>query len=716
MFNKFIPKIISLLLIVASVSITKAQNQNFNSLFNILEDVVINVDTLSFSYNQNTVIYRTFPHLAFQYFDDEQVIEIELHPNNKRFFDGKNVNVLRSSEYDILDSLVWLDDSYFKMRVRFKGLAKSDFVNFIFTVESANRKNNYEIKLFPFTNTKATVYTGEEDLYIGEEKKYEIITNNAANLLLDGVWKKHGSFEYRLIEHIGKPYLSIIPNELGKHQFDISFPTKKPFVDHQKNIKYQIENQSFNFNVRGSRLSFLRIENREVIVSEDNREGIEIQIDNNRLLQINKTYRIEDREEKGGPLVAEIFTLRRLSNDKVLCVIRPYLYHRNSEGYLYMKDGDVAMFVTNINIVPEAKIEKISILRRGKDYSSERKIFPGETFEIKVEGVGLNNANLIFEDLYDISGDSLIRNDKTQIYKLRVPNNINKRKVAIFNGEKAMGIELNIEEYQKPRELDFVKIDYGAGLQNFNQLENTILYDHAVRDIMFSFDPNRIDMAEEFFGKQFLEIEIRITGPKDELVEFQKIENIEVCPGENSIRSAFYQNGNCNRQDISLNSILSRKTHTLDDWAKIEILVKHKKDKYSQEGFNKKVVIVLQKLITFDIDVSFPAGLIIKKVGVDGFPGLGGISLAMLAQFSFYDSEKIRQLKPYKIGAGFLAQNALNFNPEVQDRDLGIVVIGSIYPLKSNKKLSFPLFAGFGYFLNQSKLFYLIGPGISVAF
>lgn len=716
MFNKFIPKIISLLLIVASVGITKAQNQNFNSLFNILEDVVINVDTLSFSYNQNTVIYRTFPHLAFQYFDDEQVIEIELHPNNKRFFEGKNLSVLKSSEYDILDSLVWLDESYFKMRVRFRSIAKSDFVNFIFSVESGELTNYYEIKLFPFSNTRATIYPEEEDLYIGEEKKYEIITNNSANLLLDGVWKKYGSFEYRLIEHIGKPYLSIIPNELGKHQFDISFPTKKPFVDHQKNIKYQIENQSFNFNVRGSRLSFLRIENREVIVSEDNREGIEIQIENNRLLQINKTYRIEDREEKGGPLVAEIFTLRRLSNDKVLCIIRPYLYHRNSEGYLYIKDSDVALFVTNINIVPEAKIEKVSILRIGKDYSSERNIFPGETFEIKIEGIGLNNANLIFEDLYDLSGDSLIRNDKIQIYKLRVPNNINKRKVAVFNGDKSMGIDLNVEEYQKPRELDFVKIDYGAGLQNFNQLENTILYDHAVRDIMFSFDPNRIDKAEEFFGKQFLEIEIRITGPKDELVEFQKIENIEVCPGENAIRSAFYQNGNCNRQDISLNSILSRKTHTLDDWAKIEILVKHKRDKYGQDGFTKKVVIVLQKLVTFDIDVSFPAGLIIKKVGVDGFPGLGGISLAMLAQFSFYEPEKIRQLKPYKIGAGFLAQNALNFNPEVEDRDLGIVVIGSIYPLKSNKKLSFPLFAGFGYFLNQSKLFYLIGPGIRVSF
>ncbi len=42
---------------------------------------------------------------------------------------------------------------------------------------------------------------------------------------------------------------------------------------------------------------------------EDNRrQGTEIQLDNARLLELNRTYRIEDQENPGGALIAEIFT------------------------------------------------------------------------------------------------------------------------------------------------------------------------------------------------------------------------------------------------------------------------------------------------------------------------------------------------------------------------------------------------------------------------
>jgi len=87
----------------------------------------------------------------------------------------------------------------------------------------------------------------------------------------------------------------------------------------------------------------------------------------------------------------------------------------------------------------------------------------------------------------------------------------------------------------------------------------------------------------------------------------------------------------------------------------------------------------------------------------------------MLAQFSFYQRNEIQKLRPFKIGAGFLAKNAFNFN-ENAERDLGIVVLGSVYPTKKNRKFSFPLYAGMGYFLNESKFFFLIGPGISINF
>jgi hypothetical protein len=164
---------------------------------------------------------------------------------------------------------------------------------------------------------------------------------------------------------------------------------------------------------------------------------------------------------------------------------------------------------------------------------------------------------------------------------------------------------------------------------------------------------------------------------------------------------------------VSINDVISNKTHTLDNWSKIELIIKHRKDFYGGKGYTERVEIIKEKLVTFDVDLSIPGGLLIKKVGVDGFPGLSGISLSMLAQFSFYQKGEIQRLRPYKIGAGFLAKNAFNFNPDAE-RDLGIVILGSVYPTRKERRFSFPLYAGFGYFLNEDKFFYLIGPGIRI--
>jgi hypothetical protein len=46
------------------------------------------------------------------------------------------------------------------------------------------------------------------------------------------------------------------------------------------------------------------------------------------------------------------------------------------------------------------------------------------------------------------------------------------------------------------------------------------------------------------------------------------------------------------------------------------------------------------------------------------------------------------------------------------NRDVGIVVLGSLYPVQRDVKLTFPLFIGGGYYMNAQKFFYLVGPGI----
>ena len=63
-----------------------------------------------------------------------------------------------------------------------------------------------------------------------------------------------------------------------------------------------------------------------------------------------------------------------------------------------------------------------------------------------------------------------------------------------------------------------------------------------------------------------------------------------------------------------------------------------------------------------------------------GFGSLSGISMAMVAQLSFYQPNKIAKYRPYKIGAGFLAFNAFNFSNDNTSRDVGIVCTGQLLP------------------------------------
>jgi len=144
---------------------------------------------------------------------------------------------------------------------------------------------------------------------------------------------------------------------------------------------------------------------------------------------------------------------------------------------------------------------------------------------------------------------------------------------------------------------------------------------------------------------------------------------------------------------------------------------KNQKDKYSKDIQTKTVDIVLQKLYSFDIDVSFPAGLLIKKANTAGYGDFSGVSMAIMEQCSFYAKEKIAQLQPYKIGVGFIALNAFDFSSSsVSDRDMGIVILGTVNPVNTTKKLTFPIYLGGGYLLSGHTWFWLLGPGISVQF
>lgn len=680
-----------------------------------LQDVVIMVDTLSFSYAQDRVTYRDERHLAFYYETDATVAEVRLFPIDNLPV-RPELSILPSEAFDVLDTLVWVNDAYYRTRLRFKSLSSSEFLSLTLQADLGSESRTLSIPMLPYTETQVRIYTGDDDLYVGEEKRFELITNNLTNLKLDGIWKTKDDLEYRLRQDGDRGFLEVIPGRSGAHSLELELETKRPMLSATLKPFYTLEPIHVNFLAKGSRLAFLRMDQREVVRPKDMREGIEVQIDYNRSLQMGKTYRIEDREQPGGPLIAEIFTQRLLSNDRVLCILRPYENHQSSEGYLFIKDGDVPKFITNVNISPEARITGVAMLREGGEWTSSRTIRPGETIDLRLEGEGLRLARFYFEGLEVMEMDSVTRSDRSAQYKLKVPIDIKRRTVEIYNRDEKMGVALAVSEFHRPRPLDFVTIDYGAGPKVLNEINQTILYNHIVREIVIDFDYDRIDEIEKLYGKQMLELEVRLTNKENDLLEMQQISLISICPGDASPRSGAYGSAGCNMQPIRINSILSRKTHSLKEWSRIEIVIRHKTDRYEGEGYSQRVSIVQQKLATFDVELSLPAGLVIQRFGQNNLEGLAGISLAMLAQFSFYDKEAVQKMKPYKLGGGFLFINAFNLNPEVTDRDLGIVMLGSVYPAGADKKLSFPLYGGGGYFLNDAEFFLLLGLGIRLSF
>ncbi|GAA3930351.1 hypothetical protein [Hymenobacter algoricola] len=444
------------------------------------------------------------------------------------------------------------------------------------------------------------------------------------------------------------------------------------------------------------------------------RRGVEIILDNGRSFELKRTYRIEDQEEAGGALMAELFTRQYLTNDRVLCWLRVYNTHRQADSYLYLKENDQPKYITNFNISPKTSISTVQVRHRGGDWTGSLAVNPGETVDVRLEGESLQKARFHFEDLAVVPSDSSVRTEAAVVYRVQVPLTIDKRRITIFNAGQPTGFALTVREFQRPHPLDFVAVNFGEGPRVLNRLNGPVLYSRVISDVVFSFNPNGIDTETQLYGKQYLTFDIRTQNAKGELLELRTLDNVVVCPGDNSVRAAFYQDKLCQVGSLSLNNVLNaRKTYDLDDWSTIIITVRHTPSQYSDPGFTQKLELVLKRRLKFDIDVSFPGGLLTKYRGESSYTSFGGISLAMLGQLSFYHPEKINRLRPYKVGAGFVALNAFDLS-KGGNRDLGIVVLGSVYPTRREAKLTFPLYLGGGYLLSTRRPFFLLGPGIGL--
>lgn len=708
-FNGVISKrlITSALAIICLVTMIQAQS------ISPFSEVELMIDTSIYTWRTDTIIENAEPKLAFEFTEVQPVVDIKLLISAR----VPGLRLVPSSDFRMVDSLLWFGDHY-RVKVRFSNLIETRFPAFNFIIEDEDNQSAVSIPLFPYRNTQLQFRTQNTEMYIGEEKVFDLMCNDPQNLLIDNQWRSQQGLEYRVSLEGGKPKLHIVPNELGPVTLEAQLSVIRPNLSEERRPVYRLDSITQMFFIKASRLAFLDVNINEVIKTENTGlDGIEIQLQDHRNLQLGKTYRLERQSESGGAIIAEIHTRSRLSNNRVLSWLRVYNFHDKADGYLYMKDGDDPKFITNFNIIHQTEITNISVLSSRGEWKSTAKVNPGQTIDLKVEGFGMDNAPLLFEDIQTIAFDSLIGNNRVGYYRIDIPLDIKKKEIRIYQNGQPLNKSLQVVEYDEPAPLSFVNLNYGEQPINIVDQNQPILYESVINDLLLEFDTDLIDRPNDMHGVQYLDIKVELRTAKNDLIDFKELEDVAVCPSTSSPRFGQYTERRCSDDRLALNQYLSKKTYQLEEWSKALLIVRHSKSKYGSNVEEERVEIMQKRLTSFDIDVSFPAGLLTKRFGPeqdDDFDNLGGISLAMMAQFTFYHPEKIAIERPYKIGAGFIALNAFNFSSENDNRDIGIVVLGSLYP-RSKSKLTFPLFLGGGYLLSNAAWFVMIGPGIRVS-
>ena len=414
-------------LLVCSASLSlQAQEDPTRSIF---ADVIMHVDTNTFYWNHNYTYTQGARQLVFKYNNPKPVILFELPLKAGKSF--QKVSILPSSDYDPIDSVIKLDDKL-SFKLRFNNLANADFLRVVLKVSyDSAHSETIVIPLFAYTETYAKLYVKNPELYIGEETTLEITTNHPENLVIDNKWTENLPINYRLTKRDDQVFLHLLPKATGNQELSLPIRLKNPMIENRRYV-YNLPVIEQTFSVKSGRLAFLNIDHNEVTLDFGSTEAIEVQIDDNRLLEIGKTYRIENQEKPGGALIAEIYTKSSLNNNKVLCLLRTYAYHRKSEGYLYLKDGDRARFITNFDITPKLNIQHIYVQREGQDWKETNTVYPGELINLKMEGEGLHKGSFRFVGASQIYGDTLVRNENVAFFKLRIPLDINTKRIEIL--------------------------------------------------------------------------------------------------------------------------------------------------------------------------------------------------------------------------------------------------------------------------------------------
>jgi len=179
------------------------------------EEIVLNIDTNSFSISNNKIRIKEQEYLSFQFNKDDDECEIVLVPKTTNSIG--NLQLISSGDFTIIDSLILVNDQSYRGKIKFTNITKSNFtaLRFAFRDIYSQEIKTLELPIYPFTNTFVRFYPNGDELFIGEEKVFELTTNNINNVIADGVWTTGEDIDYMFTRQGQKLRLHVLPNQMG---------------------------------------------------------------------------------------------------------------------------------------------------------------------------------------------------------------------------------------------------------------------------------------------------------------------------------------------------------------------------------------------------------------------------------------------------------------------------------------------------------------------
>jgi hypothetical protein len=164
-----------LLLVLGSFSIiVQAQNTE------IFREISLQIDTGLYSKSNNLIQQQGNDYIWFNYINENEICQVKLYPVNTGAL--LKIKLEESGDYTIIDSVKNYNNQYFDFKVQFKNLTNSGFLKFRLRYNIDSVKGFYDINLFPATNTTANVHNISDELIVGEEKVFELISNHPDNI------------------------------------------------------------------------------------------------------------------------------------------------------------------------------------------------------------------------------------------------------------------------------------------------------------------------------------------------------------------------------------------------------------------------------------------------------------------------------------------------------------------------------------------------------